>query len=102
MTELGSLGYNVIRTEHVHSTNHMAQHMVVVQSDNLEHIYKVNIKSSTTNGKKIRTEPEVGDLSAIIDQIRRDFDTVIPLRKLINDVKEEINKGEEKTVIKIK
>jgi uncharacterized protein (DUF111 family) len=102
MTELGSLGYNVIRTEHVHSMNHMTLHRVIVQSDKLEHVYKVNIKSSTTNGKMIKTEPEVEDLSAIVDQIRRDFDTVMPLRKLINKVKEEINKGEEKTVIKIK
>jgi len=102
MTELGSLGYNIVKTEHVHSTNRMARHRVVVQSSRGERVYEVGIKNSAANCKKIKSEPEVADMSRVIDQVKRDFDAIIPLRKLINDIKEDISKGEATTVIRVR
>jgi len=101
MTELGSLGYNIVRTEHVHSTNSSARHRVVVKSPRGERSYHVEVKSSASNGRRIKSEPEAGDLSRIINEVKKDFDRVVPMRDLINEIRSDIEGGEDTTYLLI-
>ena len=100
MTELGSLGYNILKTEHVHSANKMINHKLVVSLEGEEHVFQVKIKkSSIMNGKHIKSEPELGELSKVIDHIKRKFNRILPLKTLINEIKNNVDKGEESTTI---
>ena len=102
MTELGSLGYNVLKTEHIHSANKMINHKLVINLNSEERVYQVKIKkSSIMTGKHIKSEPETGELYAIIEQVKKDFNTILPLKTLINEIKNNVDKGEETTKINL-
>jgi uncharacterized protein (DUF111 family) len=102
MTELGSLGYNVLKTEHVHSKSKMIDHKLVVRFNNEERVFQVKIKkSSIMTGKHIKSEPEVVELSSVIENVKKEFNTVLPLKTLINEIKNNVEKGEETTIIRL-
>jgi hypothetical protein len=102
MTELGSLGYNVLKTEHVHSTNKMIDHKLVVRLNNEERVFQVKIKkSSIMTGKYIKSEPEVVELCAVIENVKKEFNSVLPLKALINEIKNNVEKGEVTTIIRL-
>ena len=100
MTELGSLGYNILKTEHVHSMNKTINHKLVINLDDEERVFQVKIKkSSIINGKHIKSEPEVGELSNVVDHIKKEFNRILPLKTLINEIKNSVDRGEETTTI---
>jgi uncharacterized protein (DUF111 family) len=102
MTELGSLGYNIMKTEHVHSKNKIIDHKLVVRLDNDERMFQVKIKkSSIMNGKHIKSEPEVEELSAVIADIKKEFNTTLPMKTLINEIKNDLEKGKEITIVRL-
>ncbi len=103
MAELGTLGYNVVKTEHVHSVNQFASHRLVIKSGNRECVFRVKIKdSSFANGKHLKSEPEFGDLSTVVDDVKKDFDEALPLKRLITEIRKSVENGEDTTTIKIK
>jgi uncharacterized protein (DUF111 family) len=103
MTELGSLGYNIVKTEHVHSANNMINHKLVIRLNNEERLFQVNIKkSSLMSGKHIKSEPEVDELSAIIEHVKKELNMMLPMKTLINEIKNTVDKGGETTIIRLK
>lgn len=102
MTELGSLGYNVVRTEHVHSSNKMINHKLVVRLNDEDRTFQVKIKeSSLVTGRHFKSEPEVLELSLVIEEVKKEFNIVLPLKTLINEIKSDLDKGEETTMIRL-
>jgi uncharacterized protein (DUF111 family) len=102
MSELGTLGYNILETRHVHSLNKTIQHRLVVKSGETEKEYYLSVKkSSMQSGLQIKSEPETRDLTAVIENVKKDFNTVLPMKMLINEIKADLDGDRKKTSINI-
>jgi hypothetical protein len=53
------------------------------------------------SGKHIKSEPEVVELCAVIENVKKEFNSVLPLKALINEIKNNVEKGEVTTIIRL-
>lgn len=102
MAELGTLGYHVVETQHIHSVNMFAYHRLIIKSETRECIFKIKIKnSSSTNGTHIKSEPELVDLSSVIEDVKRELDVILPLKRLITEIKKNLDEGNDSTILNV-
>ncbi len=102
MTELGSLGYNVIETNHIRATIQVSVHKVIIRNDKESVEEPVKIKRSfTPKGNLVKIEPESDDLVRIIEGVKKKFRFDLTLQELTKKIQAEINLGHEETIIEL-
>jgi len=102
MTELGSTGYNVIDTKHVHTNNRLAVRKVVIRSkrESIDEI--VRIKSSySSKGKLVKVDPKSEDLLRIIRSVRKKLGVELTLRELKKKIQEETSMRRDEIVLEL-
>lgn len=102
MTELGSLGYNVIKTNHIRATTRVYIHKVIIRNEKGRYEEPVTIKRSfSPKGKLVRVEPESDDLVRIIEGVKKKFGLDITLRELKKKIQADTSLGHEETIIEL-
>jgi len=103
MTELGSIGYNVINTKHFQANTRVALHKVIIRSKNESFERTVRIKSSISpKGKLIKVDLEFDDLVRVIEGAKKKLGVDLTLRGLKKKIQEEVNTGRDETILELR
>ncbi|MHA2314457.1 MAG: nickel pincer cofactor biosynthesis protein LarC2 [Candidatus Hermodarchaeia archaeon] len=90
MTQLGSTGYNVIDTTHVHTDNKVSKRKVIIRSKQESFEDTVSITSSySSKGKLVKINPESEDLVKIIKRVNKKFGIHLTFRELKKKIQNE-------------
>lgn len=90
ITQLGSTGYNVIKTTHVHTTNKVTERKVIIRSN--QEIFEDTVSitlSYSSKGKLIKIHPESEDLVRIIRSVNEKIGIHLPFRELKKKIQNE-------------
>lgn len=100
MTELGSIGYNVISTKHFQANTRVAVHKVIIRSKNESFEGTVRIKSSISpKGKLVKVDLEYDDLVRVIEGAKKKLGVDLTLRGFNKKMQEEVTTGRDETIL---
>lgn len=90
MTQLGSTGYNVIDTTHVHTKNKVTERKVIIKSKQQSFDDTISITSSySSKGKLVKVNPESEDLVRIIKSVNEKLGIHLTFRELKKKIQDE-------------
>lgn len=90
MTELGSTGYNIIDTKHVHTENKIVEQKIVIKSKqgNIDETIRIT-SSFSPKGKLVKTDPRPEDLLRIIKSAKKKLGINLTFRELKKKIQNE-------------
>ena len=98
MSELGSIGYNVACTKHVHGTSRVSVHRVILRDNTGSVEEPVQIKRSfSPKGRLIRVEAEFDDLLRIVEEAKKRLGHDVTPRELKKKIEEDATMGRDET-----
>lgn len=102
MAELGSIGYNVIDSRHIHSKNTVSSHRLEIKSGGGIFEGSVSVKSSfSPTGRLTRIDPESDDLMSIIESVKAKLGINLALRELKRKIQDDARIGLNETSLEI-
>lgn len=102
MRELGSIGYNVIGTKHVHAATRVSVHKVILRHNKESVEERVQIKRSfSSKGELVKVEVEFDDLLRIIEGTKNRPRHDLTLRELKKKILEDTNMGRNETILEL-
>ncbi|MHA2405285.1 MAG: nickel pincer cofactor biosynthesis protein LarC2 [Candidatus Hermodarchaeia archaeon] len=88
MMELGSTGYNIITTKHVHTQNKVSKHTLIINVEEKSLNESIQITSSySPKGELVKIDPKPEDLKRIIERAGKELGINLPFRELKRKIK---------------
>ncbi len=102
MTELGSTGYNVIDTQHVHSQSKVAKHKIIIKAEEESLNETIRITSSySLKGELVKIDPRPEDLKRIIKCTEKKLGINLPFRELKRKIMRNPPQGNEDIILEL-